>query len=165
MVAKPMEGDGPITRDPYSDDRITVAELISSCDDNADLLGALSFSRGWTEDVPRDRLQPWQQIGPEVLWAVNRQTEAELPKIGPVVSDYVCNLRWVKQKRLSRLQIESAVFDAFERLVYGDCMAAELSAMMVACRKETFLDLRAEAIAFMVFAMGMSECRVREQLR
>jgi hypothetical protein len=160
-----MEGDGPITRDPYSDDRITVAELISSCDDNADLLGALSFSRGWTEDVPRDWLQPWQQIGPEVLWAVNRQTEAELPKIGPVVSDYVCNLRWVKQKRLSRLQIESAVFDAFERLVYGDCMAAELSAMMVACRKETFLDLRAEATAFMVFAMGMSECRVREQLR
>lgn len=165
MVAKPMEGDGPIARDPYSDDRVTVAELISSCDDNADLLGALSYSRGWTEDVPKDWLQPWQQIGPEVLWAVNRQTEAELPKIGPVVSDYVCNLRWVRQKRLSRLQIESAVFDAFERLVYGDCMAAELSAMMVACRKETFLDLRAEAIAFMVFSMGMSEARVRDQLR
>ena len=164
MVAKPMEGDGPVVRDPFSDDTVTMAELLSSCDDNADLLGALSYSRAWTDDVPKDRLSPWQQIGPEVLWAVARQTEAEIHKIGPVATRHVCNLAWVRNKRLSQLQIELAVFDAFCRVVYGECTSADISAPMVACRKETFLDLRAEAVAFLVFAMGMSECRMRSQV-
>lgn len=163
MVAKPMEGDGPV-RDPFSDEAPTVAELLSSCDDHSELLGALSYSRGWTEDVPRSQLSPWQQIGPEVLWAVSRQTEAEIHKIGPVVTDYVCAIRWVMAKKLSRLQIELAVSDALDRLIYGECTSADVSALVVACRKETFLDLRAEALAFMVFSMGMSECRLREQL-
>jgi hypothetical protein len=160
-----MEGDGPAVRDPYSDDEITLGELIATCDDCSDVLGALSFSRGWTEDVPRSWLAPWQQIGPDVLWAVNRQTEAEIHRIGPAVTSHVANLKWVRNKRLSRLQIELAVSDALDRMISGECMSADVSALMVACRKETFLDLRAEAVAFMVFAMSMSECRMREQLR
>jgi hypothetical protein len=160
-----MEGDGPPARDPYSDDEVTLGEIIATCDDCADILGALSFSRGWTEDVPRSWLAPWQQVGPDILWAVSRQTEAEIHRIGPVVTRHVAGLGWVLKKRLSRLQVELAVSDALDRLIYGECMSADVSALMVACRKETFLDLRAEAVAFMAFAMSMAECRLRDQLR
>jgi hypothetical protein len=164
MVTKPMEGDGPPLREPFTDDRPTLGEILATVNDNADLLGALSYSRGWTRDVPRCDLSPWQQVGPDLLWAVARQTEAEHHRIGPVVTDFVCNLAWVLKTRLSRLQIELAVSDALDRLVYGECMAADVSAMMVACRKETFLELRAEAVAFMVTAMGIAESRLREQV-
>lgn len=164
MVTKPMEGDGPALPEPFTDDRVTLAEILSSVDDNADLLGALSFARGWTVDVPRCELSPWQQVGPDLLWAVARQTEAEVHRIGPVVADYVANLKWVRKARLSRLQIELAVSDGIDRLIYGECMAADVSALMVACRKETFLELRAEAVAFMAVAMGIAESRLREQI-
>ena len=162
MVAKPMQGDGPPVHEaepPY-----TLGEMIATCDDNSFVIGALCYARGWIEDVPKSHLAPWRQIGPEMIWATNRQTEADLPKIGPVVTSYVENLKWVRDKRLSRLQIELAVSDGFDRVVYGECMSADLSAMRVACRKETFLELRAEAVAFMVFAMGLAECGLREQL-
>lgn len=162
MVAKPMAGDGPATHE--GDPPVTLGEVIATCDDNSFVLGALAFSRGWNRDVPKCELAPWRQIGPEMIWAVNRQTEAELHRVGPVVTDFVCNLPWVRKTRLSRLQIESAVYDAFQRLVYGDCMAADVAAMMVACRKETFLELRAEAVAFMAFAMAMADGAFRDQL-
>lgn len=162
MVARPMQGDGPPVHEaepPY-----TLGEIVATCDDSSHVIGALCYARGWTEDVPKSWLAPWKQIGPEMIWAVNRQTEAELHKIGPVVTSHVEGLKWVRGKRLSRLQVELAVADAFDRVVYGDCMSAAISAMRVACRKETFLQLRAEAVAFMVFAMGLAECGLREQL-
>lgn len=156
-----MQGDGPIYEDdpPY-----TLGEIVATCDDSSHIIGALCYARGWTDDVPKWQLAPWRQIGPEMIWAVNRQTEAELHRIGPVVTRHVANLKWVRAKRLSQLQIELAVADGFERLVLGDCMPADISALRVACRKETFLELRAEAVAFMVFAMGLAECGLREQL-
>lgn len=162
MVAKPMQGDGPPVHE--ADPPYTLADIVATCDDNTHVIGALCYSRGWTEDVPKSQLAPWRQIGPEMIWAVNRQDECDLPRIGPVVTRHVEGLPWVRKKRLSRLQIELAVYDAFQGLVYGSCMSADVSAMRVACRKETFLDLRAEATALMVFAMGLAECGLREQL-
>lgn len=163
MVAKPLQGDGPPTHE--HDPPYTLREIVASCDDNSHVIGALCFSRGWNRDVPRSKLAPWRQIGPDMIWAVCRQTEADLRRIGPVVTDHVANVRWVKNKKLSRLQIELAVSDAFDRMIYGECMAADVSALLVACRKETFLELRAEAVAFMAFAMGLAECELRDQLR
>lgn len=162
MVAKPMQGDGPAVNE--ADPPYTLGEIIAVCDDNSLVIGALCFARGWNRDCPKSELPPWRQIGPDMVWAVNRQTEADLHKIGPVVAAYVENLKWVRAKRLSRLQIDLAVFDAFERLVYGDCVAADFSAMRVACRKETFLELRAEAVAFMAFSMSLADPIIREQL-
>lgn len=162
MVAKPMQGDGPPVHE--SDPPFTLGERVATCNDNADLIGALCFSRGWNRECPRNELAPWRQIGPDMIWATNRQTSAELHWIGPLVTNYVSGVRWVMNKKLSRLQIEAAVFDAFERVVYGDCMNADVAALMVACRKETYLELRAEAVAFMAFSMGIAERELAEQL-
>lgn len=162
MVAKPMQGDGPPVHE--ADPPYTLGERVASCTDNVNIIGALCFSRGWNRDCPRSELAPWRQIGPDMIWAVNRQTIAELHRIGPLVTDYVSGVQWVLRKKLSRLQIESAVYDAFMRLVFGDCMPADVAAMMVACRKETYLEIRAEAVAFMAFAMGIADRELDDQL-
>lgn len=162
MVAKPMLGDGlPVYE---GDPPVTLGELIATCDDNSFVLGALAFSRGWNSDCPKRDLPVWRQIGPDLLWAVNRQSEANLARIGPTVTDYVWGLKWVQDKRLNRLQIELAVLDAFEQLVYGSCDPAYISALRVACRKETFLELRAEATALMAFSMGLADSEFRNQI-
>lgn len=162
MVAKPMLGDGlPIYE---SDPPVTLGEIIATCDDNAHVLGALAFSRGWVTDCPKSDLPVWRQIGPDMLWAVNRGTDCSLPRIGPVIAKYISGLKWVRAKRLSQLQIDLAVLDAFEQLVFGQCDPAYISALRVACRKETFLELRAEATALMAFSMGLADAEFRNQL-
>lgn len=162
MVAKPMFGDGlPVHED---DPPVTLSEIIATCDDNTHVLGALAYSRGWVTDCPRYQLPVWRQIGPDLLWAVNRQSEASLPRLGPVIANYVAGLDWVKHKRLSQLQVDLAVSDAFDQLVWGVCDPAYISAMRVACRKDWFLELRAEATALMAFSMGLADAEFRHQL-
>jgi hypothetical protein len=158
-----MQGDGPPVHEaepPYS-----LGEVIASCDDNADVLGALAYSRGRNRDIPKSELAPWRQVGPDLLWAASRQTEAEIHRIGPVVARWVANLAWVRKAKLSDLQIELAVADALDRVIYGNCTNCDVSALMVACRKDTFLNLRAEAVGFMAFAMALAEEAFSAQLR
>lgn len=99
-------------------------------------------------EVPYNELASWQRIGPEVLECVYGQHDQFRD---PIVSETIGHLRsvqWVRRKRLSRIQLAKAASDALDRLITRDCMPAQISALAVACRYPTFLQLRQEAIAF-----------------
>lgn len=156
MTLKPMAGDGPgyVFED---EPPVSLGELIATSEDNFDVLGALAFARMWPEEVAWRDLDPWQRVGPDALWMVNQRDYSYAERIGRETVDHLLALRWVRRKRLSRIQLERAVIDAINRLVERECMPAEISALAVALRKETFLDLRAEATAFLVNCMAVAE--------
>ena len=164
MVAKPMEGDGPRIEIFEDDPPITLGELIATSDNNFDLLGALAMARCWPEGVPAHELEPWQRIGPDVLWMVNRQDYSAAEKVGREAKAHLLGLRWVRQKRIGSLQVERAVTDAIERIVTRNCLPAETAALMAAMRLQTYLDLRAEAMAFLVNCMAVAEYGVQRAL-
>lgn len=161
MATKPMAGDGPTLEIFEDDPPVTLGELVATSDNNFDLLGALAMARAWPEGMPARDLEPWQRIGPDVLWMVCREDYTRVEKIGRETLNHVAGLKWVQRKRLSRLQVERAVMDAIARLVERECMAAEIACLAVALRKETYLELRAEAYAFLVNCMAVAEYGVQ----
>lgn len=157
MVAKPMQGDGPAT-DIYEDDPpYTFEELVATSDGNLDLMHALSMARNRDEFTPDWALEPWQRIGPDILWMVHRGDMSVARKVLNETYDYVAGLRWVRQKKLSHQQIDRAVIDAVNKLGINQCLPAEIASLAVALRKDTYLDLRAEATAFMVNCMAVAQ--------
>jgi hypothetical protein len=158
VVTKPMQGDGPRSEDIYEyEPPVTLGELVATCEDDHNLMLALAMARAWPEGVPESDLEPWQRIGPDVLWMVHRQDWSKRVKIHAEAVAYVCALRWFVRKRLGRMQAERAVTDALDRLVTGESYPADIAAMSVACRKETYLELRAEALAFLINCMSVAQ--------
>lgn len=156
-----MKGDGPSAEIFEDDPPVTLGEMVATSDNNFDLLGALAMARAWPEGVPARELEPWQRIGPDVLWMVCRKDYVRVDRIGREALNHVAGLRWVCKRKISRQQIERAVTDAIERLVERECMAAEIACLAVALRKETYLELRAEAYAFLVNCMTVAEYGVQ----
>lgn len=162
MVTKPMQGDGPFT---FEDDPpYELGELIATSDDDHDLLLALAMSRGRGELVPDWELEPWQRIGPDVLWMVYKGDMSVAKKVLDETYLHVAGLRWVVNRKLSHAQIDRAIIDAVNKLGVNDCLPAEIASLAVALRKETYLDLRAEATAFMVNCMAVAEYGVQAAL-
>jgi len=157
MVGKPMQADGPLGATYEDEPPVTLGELIATSDDNFDVLHALAMARAWPENVAWRDLDPWQRIGPDVLWMVHRQDFSKVERIARETRAHVMGLRWVARKGFARQQIERAVTDAIEKLVTGDCMPADIAALAAAMRKETYLHLRSEAMAFMVNCMIVAE--------
>lgn len=165
MVAPPMRGDGPLATEIFEDDPpVTLGELVSTADNNFDLLHALAMSRAWPEGMPERDLEPWQRVGPDILWMVNRQDYCRVQKIGDETIAYLGRLRWVARKKLTRPQLERATTDAIKRLTEGDCMPASLACLAAGLRKETYLDLRAEATAFLLNCWAVAEFGVQVAL-
>lgn len=133
---------------PFDDSPPTLHERLGRLDDH-DSMMALAFARRWREGVAWADLEPWQRVGPDLLYAVTFQDDAERPRFLREAVAHLSGLRWVARKRLSRLQLIMAANDAVDRIMYRTCQGAEVSAPVVACRKETYLDLRAEAAAFL----------------
>lgn len=170
MVTKPMQGDGPIFED---DPPVTLGEMVATCQDDHGLLLALAMARAWPEievepgvwaKIPAHEVEPWQRIGPDVLWMVHQRDFEQQPKIHAEAATYVAAIPWVVKKRLGRAQVCRAVTDAIDRLVTGDSYPADIAAMSVACRKETYLELRAEALAFLINCMSVAQFGVEVAL-
>ena len=158
-----MKGDGP--EDTFEGDPpITLGEMVATCEDDHNLMLALAMARAWPEGVPESELEPWQRIGPDVLWMFYRQDFSRLEKILAECVRHVYGLRWVQRKKLGRNQAERACADAIEKLVTGLAWPADIAAMSVACRKETYLDLRAEATAFLINCMSVAQFGVEVAL-
>lgn len=161
MVAKPMQGDGPIYE---YDPPITLGEMVATCEDDHGLLLALAMARAWPEGVPYHELEPWQRIGPDVLWMVCRQDMTAYPRIHAETVSHLASLRWVSRKGIKRRALARASTDAIERIVVGDCYPGDLAARAVGIRKETFLQLRAEATAFLINCMAVAQFGVEVAL-
>lgn len=154
MVAKPMQGDGPAVYEaepPY-----TLAELVATCEDDHDLMLALAMARAWPEGVPERDLEPWQRIGPDVLWMVARRDLMALWKVVGETTRHLAVLPWVVRKNVPHSVLVKASCDAVERLVYRKPLPQKMSDV----RKETYLELRAEAVAFLVNCMAVAEVGV-----
>ena len=136
----------------YEDSGATLHERIGRCDDY-DSMGALAISRRWPEGVAWADLEPWQRCGPELLYAATFQDDGERPRFMREAVAHMRGLRWIRNKKLSRLQLIMAANDAVDQILYRNCQAAVISAAAVACRRETYLDLRAEAVAFLAACM------------
>lgn len=165
MVTKPMQGDGPRSEETYEyEPPVTLGEMVATCEDDHNLMLALAMARAWPEGLPESELEPWQRIGPDVLWMVHRHDWSKRAKIHAEATRHVCSLRWVVRKKLGQNQVERAVTDALDRLVTGDSNPADIAALSVACRKETFLELRAEALAFLINCMSVAQFGVEVAL-
>lgn len=116
-------------------------------DPDLDDMACLAISRR-QGDLPWNELSAWQRIGPELLECVYGQHDRFRD---PIVSESIGHLRslqWVRRKGLSRIQLAKAASDALDRMITRDCLPAQISALAVACKLSTFLELRQEAIAF-----------------
>lgn len=132
----------------FEDSPATLHEKIGR-EGDTDSMMAIAFARRWPEGVAFRDLKPWQRFGPDLLYAVCFQDDSERPRFMREAVAHMQGLKWVARKRLSRLQLIMAANDAVDRIIYRTCQGAEVSAAAVACRKETYLDLRAEAVAFL----------------
>lgn len=163
MVTKPMKGDGP--QEIFEGDPpITLGEMVATCEDDHNLMLALAMSRAWPEGVPESELEPWQRIGPDILWMFYRGDFYKQKKIHDEAVRHVSSLRWVDRKRVKMNQVERACADAIEKLVTGQTWPSDIAAMSVGCRKETYLDLRAEATALLVNCMSVAQFGVEVAL-
>lgn len=154
MSARPLQADGPTFEDdpPY-----TFGEIIATAEDDHGLLLALAMARAWPEGVPERDLEPWQRIGPDVLWMVYKQDMARWGKIHAETVAYLGGLTWVIRKKLSARQIECAASDAIDRMVTGQCTPSDIAALAVAMRVDTYLNLRAEGVGFLVNCMSVAQ--------
>jgi len=164
MVAKPMQGDGPTIEVYESEPPYTLGELISTCEDDVDLLHALSMARYRDEETPYSQLNPWQRIGPDLLWMVYKGDTAQFNKIADEAYLHVSSIDWVVKKKLSHAQINRAVLDSVNKLATNSCMPAEIACLAVAMRKDTYLDLRAESTAFLAYCMSIAHWAVEKAL-
>lgn len=154
MVAKPMQGDGPIFED---DPPVTLEEIIATCEDDHNLLLALAMARAWPEGLPEAQLEPWQRIGPDVLWMVCRQDLARYTKIHAESVNYLSKIGWIYRQKITRKQMARAASGAIYKLVYRRVESPKAASKEVSIREATYLDLRAEATAFLVNCMSVAQ--------
>ena len=106
----------------------------------------------------------WSTAKAYAVSLLARQDYSAAEKVGREAKAHLLGLRWVRQKRIGALQVERAVTDAIERIVTRNCLPAETAALMAAMRLQTYLDLRAEAMAFLVNCMAVAEYGVQRAL-
>jgi hypothetical protein len=145
MAGAVHEGDAPRT-----------IEESLGVNNDYDAFAALAICRGWPEHVAWADLDPWQRIGPELLESVVFQTETYRRRFLHETVAHLDGLEWVQRRRLSFLQLLLAADDAVDRILYRECKPSQQQALRVACRLTTYLELRAEAVAFLGVSLALA---------